>query len=295
MDASEKTVLIIGAKGMLGRELADTFGAKKKSAAYGLVLWDMDEINIADETDVHGKIGELRPSVIINAAAYTDVDGCETNREKAFAVNGLAVGYLAQSARQVGAVLMHYSTDYVFDGKKAEGYFETDLPQGPINVYGESKLLGEKLLLEEGERGLRYYLIRTSWLFGRHGKNFVRTMIELGLSGKKELKVVNDQHGKPTYAQDLALFTRDLSDKNAPSGIYHATNEPDTTWYSFAKEIFTIYSGLHTGFFAPEIIPCDSTEFARPAQRPGYSILLNTKMPRLGAWKDSLRRYIELL
>ena len=297
-----KKLLIVGAKGMLGKALAGAFSDREP------VRWDKEEVDITKEADVREKIAKLKPSVIINAAAYTDVDACETNREIAFAVNGYAVGYLAKAARDISATLVHYSTDYVFNGNCVEGYAENDEPQNPVNAYGESKYLGEKLLKDAS--GLQYYLIRTSWLFGFHGKNFVRTMLELGKKEEK-LSVVSDQRGKPTYAEDLARATRELVGKPLvqphgrtglgrnsglepyPAGTYHLVNEPATTWYEFARAIFDAHAILHPQFKKPEITPCGSSAFPRPAHRPTYSILQNTKFPLLRPWREALEEYLK--
>ncbi len=269
-------ILILGAKGMLGYELVEVF---RDFEVFG---WDKEEIDITSEIQVNEKIGELKPDIVINAAAYTDVDGCEKNKELAMNVNGYAIGYLASVCKKIGAIFIHYSTDYVFHGGNPDGYKEGDMPRNPLNVYSQSKLLGEKLLKENTEM---YYLIRTSWLFGKHGKNFVDTMLKLA-QNQDELKVVNDQHGKPTYALDLAKKTREIVESQKPCGIYHLTNEGVTTWYGFAREIFEIKN------IKVKTEPCRSIEFPRPAKRPHYSILLNTKLPPSRSWQEALREYL---
>ncbi|MFY9457620.1 MAG: dTDP-4-dehydrorhamnose reductase [Candidatus Spechtbacterales bacterium] len=279
-------IVILGAKGMLGRDLGRVF--------YDLnpYLLDKDELDIRDKEGIFALFRNLKPDVVINAAAYTDVDGCETNKELAMQVNGAAPGYLAAAAKDVGAVFAHYSTDYVFDGKKIEGYSEDDKSGNPLNFYGETKLVGENAVREAGGE---YYLIRTSWLYGINGKNFVETMLRLAKekkdlpAGRQELRVVNDQHGKPTFSLDLARKTRELIENKKDFGIYHIINEPKTTWYDFASEI------LGQGGQAPRVItPCASAEFPRPAKRPQYSILLNTKLPPLRAWQEALAEYLAL-
>jgi len=190
-----------------------------------------DDIDIADKAEVIETIKHVGPDVVINAAAYTDVDGCEDvdNRELVFNVNGRASGYIAQACSLVGAKLVHFSTDYVFDGSKKE-YVESDLA-GPINVYGESKLLGERNIIESIDD---YRIIRTSWLFGHHGRIFVKTMLKL--SGEMDaVKVVNDQFGKPTFTADLALKTIEII--GLESGVYHITNEGVCSWYEFALAV----------------------------------------------------------
>lgn len=270
-------ILILGSKGMLGCELMEVFNDFE---TFG---WDKEEIDITSREQVNEKIEELKPSIVINAAAYTDVDGCETNKELAMKVNGEAVGYLASICKKIGAVFIHYSTDYVFAGDNPDGYKEGDIPRKPLNVYGQSKLLAEELLKKNTKM---YYLIRTSWLFGRFGKNFVETMLKLARN-QNELKVVNDQHGKPTYALDLARRTRQLIENQSPCGIYHLTNEGVTTWYDFAKKIFKLAQ-----ISKVKPIPVTSDEFPRPAKRPQHSILLNTKLPPTRPWQEALHEYL---
>ncbi len=278
-----RKVLIIGAKGMLGHDLMAVFGDLNPIGA------DKEELEIADGAAVEKFILDLGPDIIINAAAYTDVDGCETNQDSAMKVNGYAVGYLAKTSQKIGAILVHYSTDYIFDGKKSEGYKEDDEPKNPVNFYGKSKLLGEKLLKENCQK---YYLIRTSWLFGKHGKNFVDTILKLRKE-KKELKVVNDQRGKPTYTVDLARRTRELIEGKYPFGVYHITNEGAVSWYDYALKIFEIYKSFHPEQKLAKVVPCASAEFPRPAKRPSWSILQNTKLPSNRPWQESLEEYLK--
>lgn len=284
-------ILILGAGGMLGRELAGIFGDCDSA------LSDKNDLDITDEKAVRGRISELKPGIIINAAAYTAVDDCEIHKNLAMKVNGEAVGYLAESANDNGAVFIHYSTDYVFDGKNFRGYKENDESRDPVNVYGESKLLGEKYILDVARQypNLKYYLIRTSWLYGRNGKNFVDTISEL-LKNRDQIMVVNDQRGKPTCAYDLAVRTRELLENNYSSGIYHITNEAENkeegiTWYDFANEIFLINRekiGKNK-----EIISCSSSEFLRPAKRPEWSALVNTKLSLTRNWRIALKEYLD--
>lgn len=274
-----KKVLILGAKGMLGTALSSVF------SDYELTLWDIEDIDIADKEMVEQKILSLQPEIIINAAAYTDVDGCEDNEDLAIKVNGIAVGYLASAVNQTKAILIHYSTDYVFDGKNPKGYNESAKPK-PINAYGHSKLRGEQELLELANQ---YYLIRSSWLYGSNGKNFVDTILTKAASSDK-LQVVNDQFGKPTYTVDLAQATLGLINHNEPFGIYHITNEtPDDgiTWYELAKKAVEIKD------LDCKIGPCRTEQFPRPARRPEYSMLVNTKLEPLPDWQTSLEKYLE--
>lgn len=249
---------------MLGRDLACVFRDLHP------LLWDTNELDITNRPMVARRIREVHPEIIINAAAYTDVDAAESEPERARVTNGHAVGYLAEAASRVGACLVHYSTDYVFDGKNPKGYTEDNKPIKPINRYGKSKQLGERLLIEESKRsGLKYFLIRTSWLFGplwkqkRSEKNFVGTMLRLA-AARDEIRVVDDQFGCPTLTLDLARATRALLVSCSP-GVYHVTNktaEKGITWHQFAKKILE-FSGEQC-----RLTPCRTREFPRPAPRP---------------------------
>lgn len=267
--------LIVGARGMLGHELVKVFLDWKP------FLWDKDEIDITNQAQVEQKISDLAPELIINAAAYTNVDACETNEALATKVNGEAVGYLAEAAGKIGATLVHYSTDYVFDGGKKEGYGEDDEPN-PINAYGRSKLEGELRVTSSELRD--WYIIRTAWLYGKDGKNFVETM--LALAGKGQLiKVIDDQISSPTYAVDLAKATRELIESKKPAGIYHRTNSGQTSWHGFAKEIFSVFGKQ------VDLSPCATSDYPLPAKRPAYSVLRNTKLPEMRSWQEALRAY----
>lgn len=256
--------MIIGAGGMLGKELCAVFPDAVK-----LKHGDLD---IRDREKVIGAIEKNEPDIVINAAAYTAVDDCEDNPGLAYEVNGAAPGYIAEGCSRKGAMLVHYSTDYIFDGTKKE-YIESDTPN-PINAYGRSKLMGEKNIIEKMDN---YRIVRTSWLYGAHGKNFVDTM--LMLSGRMEtVKVVNDQFGKPTYAMDLARKTKELVGE--PAGIYHITNGGVCSWYEFASAIIG------------NAVPCTSDEFPRKARRPRYSVLVNTKTTPMRHWREALAEYL---
>lgn len=271
-----KKILIVGAQGMLGQALRAAF------SDYDVTAWDRAELDITNEAAVREKIPVLKPEVIINAAAYTNVDGAETDRAAAFLVNTDGVKNLANVAKEIGAKVVHYSTDYVFSGDRQAGYKEDDVPGPALNVYGESKLAGEQALKKSS---CTYYLIRTAWLYGAGGKNFVDTMLKLGRE-KKEVSVVNDQHGSPTYTQDLARYTKELLEKNFPSGVYHGINAGVTTWFEFAQEIFAA-AGL-----AVTVTPVSSAKFTRPAKRPVWGVLLNTKGPAMRPWQEALHDYL---
>lgn len=249
---------------MLGRELNVVFP--------NAIRLNHTDIDIRDREKVIASIIVNEPGLVINAAAYTAVDECENHQELAFEVNGIAPGYIAEGCFRSGAILVHYSTDYIFDGTKKE-YIETDLPN-PINVYGKSKLLGEKSIIGKMKN---YRIIRTSWLFGKYGKNFVDTMLKLS-SQMDTVRVVNDQFGRPTYAVDLAKKTAEIV--GSPSGIYHITNDGTCSWYEFASAIID------------NVTPCNSEEFIRKAKRPKYSVLVNTKTAPMRHWRKALAEYL---
>ncbi|MFZ3383841.1 MAG: dTDP-4-dehydrorhamnose reductase [Candidatus Methanoperedens sp.] len=257
--------MIFGSGGMLGTELCRVFPDAVKLRH--------SDVDIRDKEAVIESISRAGPDVVINAAAYTAVDACEDNQELAFEVNGKAPGHMAQGCSITGAKFIHYSTDYIFDGSKKQ-YLETDATN-PINIYGHSKLMGENEIIKKIDD---FRIIRTSWLFGSHGKNFVDTMIKL--SGQMDtVKVVNDQFGKPTYAADLAWETKELI--GHPPGIYHITNEGVCSWYEFASAIIS------------NVKPCSSDEFPSKAKRPKYSVLANTKTTPMRHWKDALAEYLK--
>ncbi|MFH1366696.1 MAG: dTDP-4-dehydrorhamnose reductase [Patescibacteria group bacterium] len=269
-------ILILGAKGMLGTDLMQVFSDHQPT---GLDLPDLD---ITDNLALEKKLKELRPELVINAAAYTKVDDCEENIELAYNVNGRAPGYLAKYCRQIGAKLVHYSTDYVFNGQKKKGYREDDTVS-PLNMYGKTKMMGEKVVFDQIDE---HYILRTAWLYGQNGPNFVKTMIDLS-EKQPELKVVNDQFGSPTYTLDLAKKTKEIiEDKKIKFGTYHLTNSGTCSWYEFAIKIFEILGK------DVKITPVTTEEFPRPAKRPKYSILKNTKLEPLRSWEEALKEYL---
>ncbi|HJV36119.1 dTDP-4-dehydrorhamnose reductase [Geomonas sp.] len=272
-------ILVVGHKGMLGQELMALFG----SSARGV---DVDDIDITDLQSVQRVLVTLKPRVVVNAAAYTDVDGCESNAELAMQVNGEGVAHLAMVTKEIGAKLVHVSTDYVFDGSKGSPYLEDDLLK-PLNVYGESKLAGEMNTWFNPD----HLIVRTQWLYGHAGKNFVETMLKLAAE-RKELSVVDDQIGSPTWTYDLARAIKALMDNNC-TGTYHAANAGFVSWNGFAKEIFRL-AGLDT-----VVKPMTTTELGRPATRPLYSTLDCSKLVQDTGfvpqpWQDALKRYLEL-
>ncbi|OGI28561.1 MAG: dTDP-4-dehydrorhamnose reductase [Candidatus Moranbacteria bacterium RIFOXYA12_FULL_44_15] len=319
-----KKILIIGSQGMLGQELVKAF---KKDKNYKTIAWDRKDIDITKEKEVMKKIGFTKPDVIINAAAYNAVDKCENDKKEyalAKDVNGLAPGYLAKVAKKNKAVLVHYSTDYVFDGdfeklisKEPQGcthscatcslhenfqpeigYREDDKPN-PVNNYGKSKLLGEKEVVKNIKN---YYLIRISKLFGAPAlgesakKSFFDIMLGLG-KDKKEVRVVDEETSCFTYAPDLAKKTKEILDSQKPFGIYHVTNGGSCTWYEAAVELYKQASAkggsAYGGKIKTKIIPVPGAEFPRPAKRPFYSVLVNTKLNPMRDWKEALKEYLK--
>ena len=248
------TTLILGARGMLGKSLVREF-----PDAPGL---DLDELDLCDEAAVRSTLAARRPSLVLNAAADTRVDAAESDPSH-LAVNDVAVGTLAAACREVGARLVHVSTDYVFSGRGAHPLREDD-PVDPVNAYGGGKLGGERRFRESGVDG---FIVRTSWLFGEGGANFVDAILAQAEAGRSELKVVADQAGRPTYTRDLARAIRLLAEAGA-AGVFHFANAGETTWYTFAREALRL-----AGHGDVVVHPCTSADFPRPARRPAYSVL----------------------
>jgi dTDP-4-dehydrorhamnose reductase len=272
-------VTVLGASGLLGKELTREWTG---DAVTGLSSQDAD---IRDAKRVQQVVEETRPDWIVLAAAYTDVDGCESNAELAFAVNRDAPVIVAHAAKMFGARLVFLSSDYVFDGTKRTPY-EIDEARNPQTVYGRTKAEAEIKLLDLMPDCC---IARTSWLFGTGGKCFPDTILKLAAS-RPALDVVNDQRGCPTYAADLAGAIIELTRKNA-SGIVHVTNSGDCTWFQFAEEIVRI-AGLPAA-----VRPVSSQQMSRPAPRPTYSVLSSARLHSLGiempSWADALRRYMK--
>lgn len=279
-------IFLCGAGGMLGQSLRRLFANTK----YEIIPSTQDTLDLTDEIAVRTAIASLKPDFVINAAAYTKVDAAETEKELAFAVNELGVANLVNAVKDFDIPLIHFSTDYVFRGDNTKGYEEHSIEFGPLNVYGQSKLAGDLHIINNLNK---YYLIRTSWLYGAFGANFVNTMLNLAQT-QPMVKVVNDQIGRPTYTEDLSQMVYGLLEGFYPWGIYHGVNDvsgevPGISWYDFAREIFKL-SDLKV-----EVQPIDSTQFVRPAKRPPYSILLNTKYPAFPDWRFSLKQYLDSL
>jgi dTDP-4-dehydrorhamnose reductase len=279
-------ILVLGARGLLGRDLTEVL---RSSSEGEVVPWDLGEIDIREETKTVKKIGELRPDVIVNAAALTRVDDCESQTEQAFAVNAEGMKHVALAALRCQARVVYLSTDYIFDGEKREPYLEDDPPH-PLNAYGRSKWKGE----EYAQTLLKDWLIvRTQWLYGKHGKNFVTSILEQARE-KDELRIVDDQVGSPTYSVDLSKILSTLIQKKA-EGVFHATNSGACSWYEFGKAILQL-----SGLDKIRVFPISSQDTRRPAVRPSYSVLSCQKLTSTtGAtprpWIDALRDYLESL
>ena len=279
-----RKILVIGAKGMLGRDLVETLRSSfPKDEITG---WDLEEIDIQEERDTITRIRNLEPGVIVHLAAYTDVDGCELNEKKAFAVNAEGTKHVALGAATCGAKVVTLSTDYVFDGKKGSPYLEED-PPNPLNVYGRSKWKGEQYVQELVKDAL---IVRTQWLYGKHGKNFVASILRQARE-KDVLSVVNDQVGSPTYTLDLSQAIALLIEGKA-RGIFHVANSDSCTWYHYARTILKL-----SGIEGVKVVPISSKELAYPAVRPAYSVLDTEKLKRetgltLRPWAEALKDYL---
>ena len=272
-------ILILGATGLLGKALV------REWTADDVLAMGSRDVDIRDSAKVLDIVGQARPDWIVLAAAYTDVDGCESNRELAFSVNRDGAVNVAEAARHVGARVILLSSDYVFDGKKTSPY-EVDDQRNPQSVYGRSKAEAEVKLLEILPNCC---IARTSWVFGVGGRCFPDTILRLA-ANRPALDVVNDQRGCPTYTVDLSRTIIQLCRKNA-GGIVHVTNAGDCSWFEFAQEIIK-RTGITT-----EVRPVSTQQMPRPAPRPAYSVLSATSLYRCGiempGWKDALGRYLE--
>lgn len=274
-------ILITGANGMLAKAVKNEFRNEE------LICTDVAELDITNLEAVEEFVAEIKPDYIINCAAYTAVDKAEEQEELAYKINAIGPKNLAIASKQNNAVLVHISTDYVFGGDKPikQDYSEED-EKNPQAIYGITKLEGEKFIEENGSN---YYIFRTAWLYGE-GNNFVRTMINLA-KDRNEVSVVNDQHGSPTYAVDLASIIHQAIDKKIPFGAYNATNIGYTTWYDFTKKIYEFKS------IDCKVKPVTSEEFVRPAKRPLNSQMSKDKLLKNGiiipTYENALKRYLE--
>lgn len=278
------SIVLLGSSGMLGQELlsvCEPLGGSFHAFA------DSEALDVSNRSAVLAAMASIRPTVILNATAYTNVDGAETEREKASRVNGDGPRNLAEAARIHGALLVHYSTDYVFSGEGRRPYAVCD-PESPVNWYGESKLRGERAVREVG---CRHLILRTSWLYAPHGRNFVQTILHHARTAS-ELKVVTDQRGRPTLAADLARMTCQLI-RCGVEGTFHVANSGDCSWFEFAGAI------VDEAGFPCRIIPVETREFPRPAHRPQYSVLdLSKTASMLGQprhWRDALSECMRII
>jgi dTDP-4-dehydrorhamnose reductase len=282
--------LVTGASGMLGRDLV----AELRSGDHEVLPLAHSDLDITDARSVRERVSSDRPDIIVNCAAYTRVDDAEKEEDEATKINGTAVANLAVAADSAGALLIQISTDFVFHGTKRLPY-EVDDPTAPLSAYGRTKLLGE----EYAANAKRHLIIRTSWLFGVHGNNFVEAIRRQVRNGNRDLRVVDDQRGRPTFTPHLAAAIRELGERAAvdpaTSGIVHYADRDDCTWFDFAREIVARVDPAG----ATKVRPVSSEEFSRPAQRPGYSVLSTERYEKLAitppfSWRDGLEKYLEL-
>jgi len=274
-------VLITGAEGQLG------YGVKRIliNRNYDVYALGKNDLDITNQEAVSSKIHEIKPEVVIHCAAYTNVDQAEIDSQSAYLVNSKGTKFLVQAAEEVNSKIVYISTDYVFNGKASTPYKPSDI-KTPLGVYGKSKSLGEQHVINYSSK---YFIIRTAWVYGENGKNFVKTMLKLA-EKHNEIKVVNDQIGSPTYTLDLAnLIERIIQSDNY--GVYHATNSGECTWYEFAEAIFELKD------IFMKVTPCTTQEFSRPAPRPQYSVLdnhclIDNGFMPLRHWKKALSEFL---
>lgn len=279
-------VLVTGAAGQLGADVVELL----HSQGHEVLGCDRNELDITDQAQCIQVIGQYQPETIIHCAAYTAVDAAETDIDGAYKVNAVGTRNIAVAAEKIGSKLIYISTDYVFDGTSSESYHEYD-NTNPQSIYGKSKRAGEVLVQS---LSTRYFIVRTSWVYGAHGNNFVKTMLRLGQE-KPSLKVVHDQKGSPTYTVDLAKFLIQLMETEK-YGIYHASNSESCTWFEFTQAIFEEAAELGVAIIAkPE--PCTTAEFPRPAHRPANSVMEHLSirtndLQDLRPWREGLRQFL---
>ena len=280
-----KKVLLIGADGMLGGELKERLEQK-----YEVIGTTLQTLDICDKPAVLNKVQEVNPDFIINCAAYTNVDGCEVNYELANQVNGEAVSHIAEAAKQKDSTFIHISTDYVFDGKlEVDKAYTEDMPACPVSAYGKTKYLGE----QNATKAERYYILRTAWLYGLGGKNFVKTMLRI--AENESVSVVDDQHGSPTCTTTLCEIIEQIMEKEPAYGIYHSTNEGFTTWCGFTRKIYEL-AGIKTPVIA---LTSEEYKTAHPesSDRPTNSKLSKEKLHQVGIfpakWENALDEYVK--
>ncbi len=275
-----KNILVTGSKGQLGTDVVSTL--YKDYNIVGLAKHALDITNLEASLNI---VKDIKPHIIINCSAYTNVDKGEQDIDLAYRINAFGTKNLAIAALENNCKLVHISTDFIFDGEKNSPYIETDSPN-PLNVYGKSKLLGEQFIQEINPQ---YYILRTSWLYGKNGNNFVKTMLHL-TNENKIINVVHDQRGTPTYTKDLVQVIKKVIKTDA-YGIYHASNEGSCTWFEFANEIFKLANIKNI-----QLLPITTEELSRPARRPFYSVLKNHMLElnfdyRLRPWEEALNQY----
>ena len=288
----QKKIWVTGANGQLGREIRDL---SENYSQFVFIFSDIDTLDLTDSSKVSQFMEENQFNYVINCAAYTAVDKAEEDVTLAYQVNRDSIGYIAKTAQQINAKVIHISTDYVFDGEGDKPYQETD-PTNPQSVYGKSKLEGEEILREYCPESI---IIRTAWLYSSHGNNFVKTMMRLGRE-RESLNVVADQKGTPTYAGDLAQAVLEIivwveRKENLPVGIYHYSNLGEITWYDFALKIHEL-----AGITNCKVAPVGTDEYPVKAKRPQYSVLNKNKIQQtfqlqIPDWEDSLKKCISIL
>jgi dTDP-4-dehydrorhamnose reductase len=285
-------ILVTGASGQIGWELQRSLATLGKITAL-----DRAGMDLSDPDSIVRAIRESKPEIIVNAAAYTAVDKAESEAALAMRVNGEAPGIMAREAKRIGALLVHYSTDYVFDGAKSSPYVESDRPN-PVNSYGRSKLAGEEAIRGSGAPHL---IFRTSWVYAARGSNFVRTMLRLARE-RPELRIVNDQTGAPTSAKSIAEMTaqvlKDVARARENGGLYHFTAAGSVSWFGFAEAIFAEAKSRFADFKAPRLVPIPSSEYSLPARRPANSRLDCSKIAATfgiapPSWDAALRQCLE--
>lgn len=292
---AKRKIALIGANGMLARAIR-----QQTPQDDSLYCFDLPDFDLTDRAQVHEVLAKISPDVIINCAAYTNVDGAEKDRMLAMEVNGTAVGYLAEAAVAADAILVHISTDYVFDGMKPGAYSEDD-SLNPQSVYGQSKMAGEQAITSGHLE--KYFIIRTSWLFGPDGNNFVETILRLAAE-REELRIISDQVGSPTFTQDLAAAVFRLLETSmhlqdsasAPYGIYHFANAGSCSWYDFACAIVEEARNRALPLKVRKINPIATADYPLPAQRPANSVFDKSKYKvatgaDIPGWRESLHTY----
>lgn len=282
-------ILLTGSNGQVGRALRNTLPPLGEVLAL-----DRGGLDLADADSIRKTVREFRPTLIVNAAAYTAVDRAETEAGLAMAVNGIAPGVLAEEAKRLNATLVHYSTDYVFDGRKSTAYIETDTPN-PLNVYGMTKLAGEQAVQTVGAA---HYILRTSWVYAAEGANFMNTILRLGRE-RPELRIVDDQTGAPTWARAIAEMTVQIlatgrGNISPRHGLYHLTAAGAVTWCGFARAIFDTAQRI-SKTVPPKLTPITTADYPLPARRPANSLLNTARLTRTfgitpAPWQDMLER-----